>query len=186
MGEPRPRTIGVAIEIPAPWGDELDRQRRQAGDPMAAFVPAHVTLLGPTLVDDRDVDSVEKHLRVAASRHRPFELHLRGTGTFRPVTQVVFVAVSRGIAECEQLERDIRTGPLDRELHYPYHPHVTVAHEVPCDQLDAVYERLRGFDATFQVNGFTLFEHGADGRWRPRRAFEFPTATPPPGRPPNL
>ncbi len=168
------RTIGVAIEIPEPWGEELDRHRRGAGDPMAAFIPPHVTLLGPTLVDDEDVDSVEKHLRVTASRHRPFALHLRGTGTFRPVTEVVFVVVARGIAECEQLERDIRTGPLDRELHYPYHPHVTVAHDVPGSQLDAVYDRLGGFEARFPVPGFTLFEHGADGRWRPWRAFAFP------------
>lgn len=167
------RTIGVAIAVPDPWGRELDRQRRAAGDPNATLVPPHVTLLPPTTVDDADLCAVDAHLCAAAARHRPFELHLRGTGTFRPVTAVVFVAVARGISECEQLQDDVRRGPLARDLRFPYHPHVTVAHDVPDAELDAVYDRLSGFEARFGVDGFTLFEHGDDGRWRPRRRFPF-------------
>jgi 2'-5' RNA ligase len=42
--------IGVAIDIPEPWGRRLTRRRADAGDPQAAYTPAHVTLLGPTEV----------------------------------------------------------------------------------------------------------------------------------------
>lgn len=125
------RTIGVAIGIPEPWGSELVRHRIEAGDPLAEQVPPHVTLLPPTEVDSEGLRAVEEHLRAVAARHRPFDLHLRGTGTFRPVTDVVFVVVARGISECELLQADVRGGPLVRELHFPYHPHVTVAHDVP-------------------------------------------------------
>jgi 2'-5' RNA ligase len=167
------RTIGVAIGIPEPWGSELRRHRAEAGDPQADNVPPHVTLVPPTEIGNGDLDGIEEHLRSVAARHRPFALHLRGAGTFRPVTDVVFVVVARGISECELLEADVRTGPLVRELHFPYHPHVTVAHDVTGPQLDAAYDRLAGFEARFRVWGFTLFEHGADGHWRPQRDFPF-------------
>ena len=44
--------------------------------------------------------------------------------------------MARGIAECERIAADVRTGPLARPLTFPYHPHVTVAHDVPTDMLD--------------------------------------------------
>ena len=167
------RNIGVAVEVPQPYGKELQTWRRRLGDPAAMRIPPHVTLLPPTEVDNGSLGGIEEHLRAVAARHSAFELHLRGAGTFRPITDVVFVMVSRGISECEQLQADIRGGPLVRELHFPYHPHVTVAHDVSPDQMDAAYERLGTFDARFQVWGFTLFEHGADGRWRPQQDFPF-------------
>jgi 2'-5' RNA ligase len=167
------RTIGVAVGIPEPWGSQLDARRAAAGDPLARFIPAHLTLLGPTDVDTSAETSrrIEKHLSAVAAAHRPFHLHLRGTGTFRPVTEVVFVAVAAGISECERLAEAIRTGPLYRELHFPYHPHVTVAHDVSTESLDAVFEELAGFEARFPVDGFTLYAHRSDGHWRPLRRF---------------
>ena len=167
------RTIGVAVGIPEPWGSQLDEHRAASGDPLADLIPAHLTLLGPTEVDDSDAHAVkiDEHLTAVAGTHRPFHLHLRGTGTFRPVTQVVFVAVAAGISECERLASDIRSGPLARELSYPYHPHITVAHDVPGPALDSVFDELARFEARFPIDGFTLYEHGNDGRWHPRRRF---------------
>jgi len=167
------RTIGVAIGVPPPGGPELDRHRAASGDPLAPFIPAHVTLLGPTEVAGGGATAgrIDAHLGRVAAAHSPFAVHLRGTGTFRPITQVVFVAVAAGISECEQLAAAIRSGPLERELHYPYHPHVTVAHDVPEAALDAVFAGLAGFEVRFQVDSFTLYEHGADGHWHPLKAY---------------
>jgi 2'-5' RNA ligase len=92
------------------------------------------------------------------------------------VTQVVFVAVAAGIAECELLASKIRSGSLARELRFPYHPHVTVAHDVPAEALDAVFEGLSGFEARFPIDGFTLYEHGHGGRWNPQRRFPLASA----------
>jgi 2'-5' RNA ligase len=175
------RTIGIAIGLPQPWGAELDAYRAATGDPAAALIPAHVTLLGPTNVPasatlDEDIDLV---LAAAAATQGPFEIQLRGTGTFRPVTQVVFVALAAGIAECEQLAEQIRTGPLARELAHPYHPHVTVAHDVSPEAMDDVFERLRDYQARFTVNRFTRYEHTGEGRWEPVR--DFPLTGPPSG-----
>ena len=167
------RTIGVAVGIPEPWRSELDARRAAVGDPMAGFIPPHLTLLGPTEVDTSPETwrRVEKHLTSVAAANRPFQLHLRGAGTFRPVTEVVFVAVAAGISECENLAVAVRSGPLHRELHFPYHPHVTVAHDVPAEALDKAFDELAEFEARFSVDGFTLYAHGNDGHWHPLREF---------------
>ena len=41
---------GVAVTIPEPWSATLQRAREDFGDPMAAAIPPHVTLLPPTAV----------------------------------------------------------------------------------------------------------------------------------------
>lgn len=165
------RTVGVAISVPEPWGSFLNRCRASAGDGQAAQIPTHITLLGPTDIDGQDPAEIDAHLAAVARRHEPFGLHLRGTGTFRPVTDVVFVAVVAGISECERLADAVRSGPLERTLRFPYHPHVTIAHDVGSRELDEVFAGLADFEAKLDVSGFTLFEHGADGYWRPYRTF---------------
>jgi 2'-5' RNA ligase len=162
-------TIGIAIDIPEPWGTQLTCRRARAGDPQAANVPAHLTLLGPTEVDADRLDEIDRYLDGVAARFPPFGLHLRGTGTFRPVTDVVFVAVAAGISECELLAAAVSgCRAIQREPRFPYHPHVTVAQDVAPERLDAVFADLAGFEARFNVAGFTLFEHGPDGKWQPR------------------
>lgn len=165
------RTIGVAIAIPDPWGAQLQEWRARFGDPMATTIPTHITLLPPTAVDDAALPDIEGHLRGIAEHERPFDLRLRGTATFRPVSPVVFVQLAKGISDCERLEAQVRSGPLTRKLAFYYHPHVTVAHDVPEEALDRAFEELSDFDASFSVWGFSLYEHGPDGVWRPQRDF---------------
>jgi hypothetical protein len=86
---------------------------------------------------------------------------------------VVFVRVEEGAQECRELEAAIRSGPLARELAFPYHPHVTVAHGVPEPVLDAAFAQARAFHAAFAVPGFTLSWFGQDAVWRPWAAFAF-------------
>lgn len=164
-------TIGVALAIPEPWATELQSYRASLGDPMASTIPTHITLVPPTDVDDGDVADVEKHLADAASRATPFGIHLRGTGTFRPVSPVVFVTVAQGISECEQLAAAVRRGPLDVRLGFPYHPHVTVAHHLPDKTLDRAFRELADFECVFDVAEFHLYIHGEQEGWRPTREF---------------
>jgi 2'-5' RNA ligase len=165
-------TVGVAIDIPEPWGSQLTERRLAAGDPVAAYIRAHVTLLGPTEIAADELPALDSHLAKVAGGYPPFTLHLRGTGTFRPVTQVVFVTVAAGIGECEQLhDAALAAPPIERLERFPYHPHVTVAHDVAAEAMDAAFADLAGFEATFPVSGFTLFEHDASGRWQPYRDY---------------
>lgn len=172
-------TIGVAIGIPEPHAEELRVWRERAGDPQAKQVFPHVTLLPPTEVAGADLGAIATHLAQVATTVGPFQVHLRGTGTFRPVSEVVFVTVAAGISGCELLERGVRSGPLARRTQFPYHPHVTIAQAVPTAALEYAYEGLRGFEARFEVTAFTMFEQDVDGVWQPQR--EFPLTGPPAG-----
>jgi len=165
--------IGVALTVPEPYGSALQEARASFGDPLAPFIPPHITLLGPTVVAEDELDALGAHLAEIASQFSPFVLHLRGTGSFRPVSPVVFVQVVEGISICEDLERAVRSGPLEQELRFNYHPHVTVAHEVDEDALERAFDGLAGFEASFVVDGFQSYHHGDDGVWRPERTYPF-------------
>jgi 2'-5' RNA ligase len=167
------REFGVAIGLPEPIHSELQGWRERLGDPNAADIPPHVTLLPPTALPDQALTDVEEHLRVVAAGEEPFDVHLRGSSTFRPVSPVVFVPLVLGISACERVERKVRSGPLARRLGFPYHPHVTVAHDVGDEMLDRAFADLAPYDARFRVWGFTLFEQGPDKVWRPQRDFPF-------------
>ena len=166
------RTIGVAVAIPEPYGGELQRVRLGYGDELAGSIPTHITLLPPTEVDAADFDSIEKHLRTVAESEQSFEIRLRGTGTFRPVSPVVFVSVVMGIGDCERVEARVRSGPLSRDLAFPYHPHVTVAHHLDDATLDRAFKELAGFECVFEASDFQLYVHDETVGWAPSRAFE--------------
>ena len=165
------RTIGVAIPIPEPWGEQLQRFREEIGDPMAGHIPPHITLVPPVDIAGGLVDDVLSHLEGAAAAVAPFEVHLRGTATFRPLSPVVFLALAEGISGCEQLERRVRSGLLGVDLNYPYHPHVTVAHEVGDELLDRAFDELADFEARFPVDSFTFYVHDETDGWLPGRTF---------------
>ncbi|KGN29815.1 phosphoesterase [Knoellia sinensis KCTC 19936] len=164
-------THGVAITVPEPYGSMLQQARERAGDPLANFIPPHVTLLPPTEIEKADLAGFEKHLGEVASRHSPFRMHLHGTGTFRPLSPVVFVQVSVGIPQCELLETDVRSGPVVRDLEFNYHPHVTIAHNIDEEALDRAFEDVEEFRCAFEVRSFELYHQGDDGVWRPLTSF---------------
>jgi 2'-5' RNA ligase len=167
------RHIGVAIGIPEPYGRELQGWRERLGDPNAKRIVPHVTLLPPTEVKATALSEIEEHLRGVAADETSFDLRLRGSATFQPVSPVVFVPLVQGISECERLQARLRTGPLARELRFPYHPHVTVAHDLPDEALAEAFRALADYDAAFRVWGYTLFEQDVDETWRPQRDFVF-------------
>ena len=169
---PQSTVLGIVIPVPEPWAQVFVDWRTKVGDPQATLVPPHVTLLPPTEVPAGDRVTISGHLAQVARNHPPFDMHLYGTGTFRPVSEVVFVAVARGIGNCELIANDVRSGPLARSLSFPYHPHVTIAHDVPPDMLEMAYSGLAELSAEFRVEHFTEFELTADGSWAVAREYE--------------
>jgi 2'-5' RNA ligase len=165
--------IGVSIAIPPPFASELQRLRASYGDPLADSIPTHVTLLAPTKVADDLLPEIYEHLERVAASQQPFNMLLRSTGTFRPVSPVVFVQVAGGISACERIEQAIRTGPLKRDVQFYYHPHVTVAHHVDDAAMDRAFNELASYECSFEVRSFDLYAHGDDLVWRDVRSFDF-------------
>ncbi|WP_165985389.1 2'-5' RNA ligase family protein [Streptomyces sp. YIM 98790] len=180
-------TLGVSLAVPEPHGGLLQQRRLGFGDSAAVCIPAHVTLLPPTEVPVDECPAVEEHLAAIAAAGRPFTMRLSGTGTFRPLTPVVFVRVVEGAGECGLLQQRVREpgGPLARELPFPYHPHVTVAHGIAEEALDLAQRELAGYEASWTAHGFALHEQDGEGVWRLRREFRFPTTAAPAARLPH-
>ncbi|MCD0453127.1 2'-5' RNA ligase family protein [Actinocorallia sp. API 0066] len=175
--------IGVSIEVPEPYAAVLRGARESFGDPLALRVPPHITLVPPTPVAPAELPAIIDHLARAATMVDPFRVRLRGTGTFRPVTPVVFLQVAEGIGPCSLLEEKVRRAPLERELFFPYHPHVTVAHNLDDAALDHAFKELADFHAVFECADFTLSAHGPDEVWHTVRDFPLgPRVTAPPAR----
>ncbi|MEV0279933.1 2'-5' RNA ligase family protein [Streptomyces sp. NPDC050610] len=168
-------TLGVSIAVPEPYGSFLQRRRASFGDPAAHAIPTHITLLPPTEVDAAALPEIEEHLAEVAAAGRPFPMRLSGTGTFRPLSPVVFVNVVEGSSACAWLQKRVRdaSGPVARELQFPYHPHVTVAHGISEEAMDRAYAELEDFEAAWTINGFALYEQGADAVWRLDREYPF-------------
>lgn len=164
-------TIGVSIAVPEPWGSHLQDFRVDNGDRQGASIPTHITLVPPLEVDDARLADVEEHLRAIADRSPSYRIHLRGSGTFRPVSPVVFVNLVQGISQTEQLAHDCRRGPLAIDVDYPYHPHVTIAHLLDDARLDRAFDELGDFDCVFKVTDFHLYVHDPDRGWRATRDF---------------
>jgi 2'-5' RNA ligase len=164
-------TIGVSLAVPEPWGSRLQEFRVANGDTQGATIPTHITLVPPVEVDAPRLADVELHLEAVAAASTAYRVHLRGSGTFRPLSPVVFVSLVEGISPTEQLATDCRRGPLDLQLDFPYHPHVTVAHIDDDDLLDRAFDDLATFDCAFTVDAFHLYVHDPGLGWKATRDY---------------
>jgi 2'-5' RNA ligase len=164
-------TIGVSLAVPEPWGSRLQEFRVANGDAEGATIPTHITLVPPVDIEASLVGEVERHLGSVAASSSPYPVHLRGSGTFRPVSPVVFVNLVEGISPTEQLATDCRRGPLELQLDFPYHPHVTVAHVEDDELLDRAFDELSDFDCAFTVDAFHLYVHEPGLGWKATRDY---------------
>lgn len=166
-------TIGISLEIPEPYGSALRARRASYGDAHAKYVPTHVTLLPPTEVEPAALGEIEEHLAAVAAGFEPFTMRLGGTGTFMPISPVVFVQIAQGITQCDTLEAKVRSGVLDRALQFPYHPHVTVAHDLEPSMLEYAMQDLADYHAEFDLDRLKLYEQCPSGSWQVLREFPF-------------
>lgn len=163
--------IGVVVGIPESYSAELTQARRAAGDPLAAHIPPHVTLLPPIDLEDGALEEAHTHLARVGAEHGPFEMTLAGTGTFRPVSPVVYVAIAQGWDECVALQSHVNSGPLETDLQFPFHPHVTIAQSVPEPALDRAQDSMGSFEASFTVSSIELYRWNGNGFWEPATSF---------------
>lgn len=170
--------FGVVIAIPEPWVTQLTELRLRLGDLHGSRVPAHITILPPTPFPTEERAEVIRHLREVAKHHRPFRVTLKGSGSFRPLSQVAFLQLAEGGAECTNLAEDIRTGPFDDiPSRFPYHPHVTLAQDVDDPALDLALDIGDTFEATWLVPGFRLDRVDANAMYSTMALFDFESAS---------
>jgi 2'-5' RNA ligase len=132
----RLNVFALVIYIPDPLGRFLDDLRRE-------LVPqcnphAHVSVLPPRpLSVDWSVASGQ--VRSLTDAWAPFEIELTDIGIF-PATDVIYIQVGAGAAELNRMHAVMSSGSLGFHEPFPYHPHVTLAQEIPAGKVDIVYQ----------------------------------------------
>lgn len=159
---PHAGSLGVIISLPASLAAELGQKRAQFAGPSAAVVPPHITLVSGRATDSWD--AAVEHVREVAAESTPFKLSLRGTGTFQPVSPVVFLNVDHGAQECAALHAKLVQGPLEHQLAFDFHPHLTIAHYLDDEIMDQAKEEMAHFEASFEVASIGLFDY-IEGNW---------------------
>jgi 2'-5' RNA ligase len=137
--EERLNVFALVVYIPGPLGTFLDDLRREL---VPSYNPhAHVSLLPPRpLAVDWRLASGEA--RALADRWAPFDIELTGIEVF-PVTDVIYIEVGAGAAELRRMHEALNAGALKFQDPFPYHPHITLAQELPDDRVAATGELAR-------------------------------------------
>lgn len=162
---------GVVIRLPEPLGRELRDWRASFGDTQAGTVPAHITLMISTR--GKDWDELVAHVRDVVSGWEPFHVEIDGTGTFRPLTPVVYLRIGRGFEECVRLHRELHGDTMRSASPFDFHPHVTLAHGTTEDDLNRAQAMLRTYRAGFMVDHIDLYEADEHGAWHVRDKVPF-------------
>jgi 2'-5' RNA ligase len=180
---PRKR-FGVALLVPRPLADEIDGLRRALGDQSLDRVPPHLTLVPPVNVRVADVPAALAVLRDAAAEAHPIWVRLGPPATFLPDTPTIHLEVhsphQRGpgggspnhVAHPLLQIRDlVFRPPFERELTWPFVPHVTLIDGAPAPRIAAAVDALADFehDVCFEEVHLLEEQRGGDGirRWIP-------------------
>lgn len=159
-------TVGVVVHVPDPAGAQIAAIRAATGDLLGNHIPTHITLLPPTRVTREEHAALGEHVARVADAEASFAVHLSGTGTFRPISQVVYAALSQGVGRCRSLAEQVCGGPVASPSRFAYHPHVTLAHDIDSAALDRVQAEQDDFDASFTVDELCLYEMSEHTPWR--------------------
>ncbi len=151
-------------------------------DPLAGFLDdlrkeltpdckphAHVTILPPRPLYDDLTDTVQKiadDIRGVA----PFRIELGEIEIFE-ASYVVYLGLSRGANELRQLYGALNRGCLKYAEPFPYHPHITIAQNIPVGEaagmVEIAKERWANYRGprNFTVSVLSFVQHVAPSIW---------------------
>jgi len=137
--EDRLNVFALVIYIPGPLGAFLDDLRREL---VPHYNPhAHVSVLPPRPLSV-GWQTASEQVRALSAAWQPFDVELTELDIFR-VTDVIYLEVGAGAAELRRMHESVNTAALAFQDPFPYHPHVTLAQEVPHENVGEVFELAR-------------------------------------------
>jgi 2'-5' RNA ligase len=122
-----------------PLAEYLTRLRRELVPDCEA--KAHLTILPPRPIQSSASDAgrdLAQHLQDFA----PIFVELGDVEIF-PESRVIYVSVKHGHVGLEQMHDALNTGSVAFEEPFPYHPHITLAQDLPVDSIDHVLAQAR-------------------------------------------
>ena len=164
---PRPPLPRFAVAwFPAFRGIERIEAFRTKHDPVAALIPAHLSLVFPfgTALSRLQV---ETHVRRVVSRWPPIPVSFRAIRMH--ANEFVFLMGSRGATSIVELHDRLYTRSLAAHLRpeFAYEPHITLARQADWSQLEKAYEEARdafGDEFTDVIREVVLLCVGSTGK----------------------
>ena len=121
--------------IPDPLGVFLDRLRLELVPNCSPH--AHVTVLPPRPIH-ADPSEAARELAEEARPFVDFEVELGEVEMF-PISKVIYIGVKRGEKELRDMYEALNRGTVAFNEPFPYHPHITLAQNVPTEQVMDVF-----------------------------------------------
>jgi 2'-5' RNA ligase len=151
-----------------PAFEELARVEafRRRHDPMAALIPAHVSLVFPFPTALKGLQ-VETHVKRVVSRWPPLPVSFRGARIH--ANEFLFLAAARGATSVVALHDKLYTRSIRPHLRrdLAYEPHITIARNASFAALEAALEAAReefGAEMSDTMREVSLLAVGSDGR----------------------
>jgi len=166
-GADRINCFAVVSYITGPLGAFVERFQGEA-DPSRDF-RAHVTILPPRPL--RGEPAAARNQIEEQSRHfGAFEIEATRVRTFR-AAQVVYLDVGAGAAQLRRMNRRLNSGAWRFADPYSYHPHITLAQELPEGRVPEVRNLARRrwaenrLSPRFAIDRITLVQFTRANRW---------------------
>lgn len=150
-----------------PLSEYLTRLRRELVPECEA--KAHLTILPPRPIQG-PVDDAVRNLAQGVQEFSPVYVELGAVEMFAE-SRVIYVSVTMGRVELERMHDALNTAAVAFDEPFPYHPHITLAQDIPSDSIASVLERARHFwtiwphPRSFVVENLTVVQNTADNRW---------------------
>ncbi len=165
--EERLNVFALVVYIPDPLGRFLDKLRRELAPDYNPH--AHVSVLPPRRLTVGWTEASQQ-ARALAESWRPFDIELSGLKRF-PVTDVIYLELGSGASELTSLHSALNSGSLEFEEPFSYHPHVTLAQEIPHENLAGIEEHARRRwseyhgPRRFRAERAVFVQNTTDNRW---------------------
>jgi 2'-5' RNA ligase len=175
----RVNVFALVIYIPDPLGKFLDDLRRELAP--GCNPHAHVSVLPPRPLGV-DWKVAGEQVRRLTETQGPFDVELAEIRIF-PVTNVIYIEVGAGAADLHHMHKAVNRDALAFDEPFAYHPHITLAQELPTGDVQAVHElavrrwaEYRGQHA-FRAQKVTFVRNTTGNCWVDLQEFELGAVT---------
>ncbi len=166
-GADRLNSYALVTYIPDPLGRFLDDLRLEIAPKCNPH--AHVSILPPRPVFGA-CEQAWDHIRNRVEEIAAFTVQTEDIEVF-PITSVIYIALGAGRFDLEQMHGVLSTGLLEFHEPYVYHPHITLAQEIPLADVGPALELARRrwqewpYKREFLVDNVTFVQNSSDCGW---------------------
>lgn len=148
---------------------------RQKYDPLAEFIPPHITILRP-FDFSRSTRELHDHLQNVGEHQAPIKVSLAGWDVYRQRRYLLCLPVIAGQSEFTSLRENILTGPLSPLVKQDssYRPHIVFGRLASQSDVDSVKKTLKTFEPqfVFRVTHMDLLQRNTlDEPWQLEKRF---------------